>query len=214
MASAIVSCCKSLPRFLALCALASIAGSASAASETYEISDLRFIGPSNQNGYPLPVDVLESGVVGHFRWSYTAGDFQNGTGSLLDLVLPITPLPLSLALTSATLAGLSGTAPANLHDVTYDFSIVFKPSLNGLGQTTHVGPGSSFDFTGNYGALSFPGEWVGQITAGTIAPVRAAVPEPGSLQLLTFGGAVLGCAARRRRTATRKRPRTAAPRSA
>jgi len=58
---------------------------------------------------------------------------------ICNLVLPITPMPLSILSTSATMAGLSGAVPGNVHDVTYDFSIVFQHALTRPGQTTHAG---------------------------------------------------------------------------
>jgi len=192
-----------LSRVVIAFTLGSSAISAQALDQTYEISDLRFHGPADQNGWPIPVDVFEPGVVGHFLWTYTVGDFQNGKGTLLDLVLPITPLPLSEATTSVDLGQLSGTIPPDLHDMTYDFSIVFQSALTKPGQSTVVDPASTFDFTGSYMGSSPLSEWRGNIIAGTIAPLSSPVPEPSGTLLSAIGAAATLWGIRRRQPGAR-----------
>lgn len=197
-----------------------VAGEARADAVTFAISDLVFAGPSGQNGLPAPISVSEPGINGHLKWTYTPGDFSNGTGTLLDLTLPITYYLLSDATISIGNTGITGTNPGNFHNLTYDWAIVFSQALTGPNQSTSVNPASStFDFTGIYG--TFNGEWIGSIIGGTISPltggtvppvaggtvppvaggtvpsITASVPEPSTYAMLLAGLGLLGFVTRR-----------------
>ena len=191
------------PRTLAF-ALLSTASLAQAGSVVFTLSDLHLQGPSGQNGWPLAVDVTVPGAAGHFRWTYVDGDFQNGTATLLDLALPITSLPLSLATTTASLTAVTGTYAGNAQNLSYDFSIVFTHALGSATDSTSIDAGAStFDFTGAYAGGSPFSEWTGSIVGGTVGPSAAVVPgvpEP-STALLTLAGGCLAWVALRRRPA-------------
>jgi hypothetical protein len=147
---------------------------AAADSVTFVLRDLVFACTPGSNNLPNQVTVSEPGIDGHLKWTYPAGDFQSGTGTLLDLTLPFTTFPLSSAIITVDNAGITGAQPGNTHDLTYDFQISFSQALSSPSQSTTVNPSSStFDFTGNWfyaPGLYFSGEWLGNITAGTISP--------------------------------------------
>lgn len=189
-----------------------VVGEARADAVTFAISDLVFSGPTGQNGWPAPISASKPGIDGHFKWTYTPGDFSNGTGTLLDLTLPISYYPLADATISIGSTGIIGTNPGNFHNLTYDWAIVFSQALTGPNQSTSVNPASStFDFTGIYG--TFNGEWIGSITGGTISPltggtvppfaggtvpsITASVPEPSTYAMLLAGLGLLGFVTRR-----------------
>jgi hypothetical protein len=136
-------------------------------STTFVLEDLNFQFPADQNGWPVSFDIPEPGVDGQFTWTYNSGDFANGTGKLIDLDLPITSFPLSEALLTVDLTGITGTNPGNFHNLTYDFALNFSPALSGPTSTANVT--GNVDFTGTY--LYFGGEWVGTVTSGTVHPV-------------------------------------------
>ena len=162
-----------------------------ALSATYELRDLRFTGPSGQNGYPVPVDIFQPGVSGHFVWNYVDGSFSGGSGILLDLTLPITSLPLADATTTVELSGLTGTYPPNLHGITYDFVMKFSPAISAPDLSTKIDAGSStFDFTGSYMGSNSDSEWTGHIS-GNVSPV----PETDSASMLLLGLGLASCAA-------------------
>ena len=191
---------KAFPAIFAVAAFCLvIVPSARAASITYVLKDLRFDVPGGENGIVNPISILEPGVDGHFVWTYPAGDFQGGVGTLLDLTLPFTTFPLSSAITSVDLTGITGAQPGNTHNLTYDFTIRFLPALSGPAQTVGINPtASNFDFTGNWfyaPGLSFSGEWIGNITSGTVSPV----PEPSTAWLLGIAMSLFSLIAMRQR---------------
>lgn len=178
---------NALPRWL--CALSILMlgllggiSSANAISVTYALIDLRFTGPA-QNGYPMPVDIFQPGVSGHFEWNYVDGNFAGGSGVLLDLTLPITSLPLADATTAVELSGLTGTYPPDLHGITYDFVMTFSHAISAPGMSTSIDPRSStFDFTGSHFGSGSDVEWMGNIS-GTVSPV----PELNSASMVLVG---------------------------
>jgi hypothetical protein len=186
--------------------LVAMAPASHAASVVFTLSDLHFSGPAGQNGWPLAVDVVEPGAVGHFRWTYADGNFQNGAATLLDISLPITSLTLSDVSTTTDLTGITGTYPGNVHNLTYDFKIVFANALSSPGDTASVdASASTFDFTGSYAGGSPLSEWTGNIVGGTISASVPAVPEP-STALLTAAGAALALLRVHRRRTSRSDP--------
>ena len=107
---------------------------------------------------------------GLFTWTYAPGNFAGGTGQIVSLDLPFTPYrwfdPLGLD-------GISGVAPANIDNVSYDFAINYAQPLTGPTSSTTIASGS-YDFTGTWyysPGAGFNGEFIGTVTGGRVVPV-------------------------------------------
>jgi hypothetical protein len=143
-------------------------------STTFILQDLVFTGAAGQNNWTPPLYISEPGIDGHLLWTYTPGDFANGTGVLEDLTLPITYFPFASAVLTVDATGITGTQTVNTQNLTYDFQINFTPSLTSPTQGASINPATStFNFTGYYTpapSVILNGEWLGNISGGTIVP--------------------------------------------
>jgi hypothetical protein len=157
----------------ALLVSAGAPSSAHAATATFVIKDLVLSCPGGQNGIVNPFTQSQPGVCGHILWTYTPGDFANGSGKVLDLSMPITTFPSSSAIFTVDNTGITGSQPGNVHDITYDFTMNFSPALSSPTSVASIAPSSAFDFTGSYfyaPGLYFSGEWLGTFSGGSIVP--------------------------------------------
>ena len=173
---------------------------AAANTVTFDVKNIDFH-ITSVNGLP-PMGVLDYLGNAQFTWTYTVGDFANGSGALDFVTNPFDGSPGGyLTADAADLTGLSTTlANANVQNLSYDIAVNFAAGLTGPNSSTVVN-GGSFDITGNYPGLPFlRGEFVGSITGGSVGPVGVAnVPEPETYAILLAGLGVLGFKARRRK---------------
>ncbi len=138
----------------------------------------------------LPFVFAHTGY-GQFSWTYSAGDFANGTGQLLSIQFPTISTGSGTTFT-ADLTGLTGTDGASIQNQTYDFAINFAAGLTSPTSQVAV-TGGNYDFTGIYyyaPGAGTGGEFLGSVTGGVVTP---SVPEPVPLfALLGLTGLFLG----------------------
>jgi hypothetical protein len=153
-----------------------IAGSQAARAQTltaiYGLSGVIFTADS-VNGNP-PLFLTTNVMSGTFVWNYTAGDFQNGSGRFIDLVIPWTWHSFTSMTLTIDSSSLTGTLPGNFHCDGVDFGITLSPGLSSPTQGTSIATSSStFDIWD-----SLCNEYVGHVTAGNVLPLP---PPPGYL---------------------------------
>ena len=102
-----------------------------------------------------------------FTWTYTAGNFANGAGVLNYLDTSSFQSAEYPLITTADLAGITTSVAGNIDNAAYDVAINFAPGLTGPTSHTIV-TGGSFDISNIWN-----GEWVGNITGGTVDPAPA-----------------------------------------
>ncbi len=153
----------------------SLATSASALSITYNMTGITWVNDT-MSGLPM----VETHVTtGQFVFNCNAGDFANGSETILSLDSPFHPFSPAF-ITQVGSTGLTITDPGNTQNLTYDVAMNFSLSPSG-GTIT----GGTYDITGVN--AFFQGEFLGHITAGVITPV----PEPTTLGALAMGALLL-----------------------
>lgn len=81
---------------------------------------------------------------GSFEWTYTVGDFENGTGEFTSLSVPWWSSGLAELEATFEPKAIEIVMPLNLHDHGFDLTLVFEPPL-APGQVSVVDPSSHFD---------------------------------------------------------------------
>jgi len=143
----------------------------------------------SQSGSALNVAFVLSGITysntsgifdvttgsGLIAWNYAAGDFQNGTGSLVYLNLPPYTVPPSYPTTYTVDASqITGQlANANVDTYWYDFAINFTPALSGPNSRASIT--GNYDLTGSRPDIGFSGNFLGTIIGGTVTPYQPAL---------------------------------------
>ena len=110
---------------------------------------------------------------GLITWTYTPGDFANGTGHYIYVNLPPYTVPPYYATTyDVTTTQITGQlANANVDTYWYDWMITFAPALATPNSTAHI-TGGSYDLTGSNPDFGFYGNFLGQIVGGTVSPYQ------------------------------------------
>ena len=105
---------------------------------------------------------------GYFTWTYTQGDFENGTGEFLYLDIPGTAHDHTDLLATIETGGIEITLEGSVHDDGVDITLKFLTPLSPTGTSvinTATDPAvvSKFDIGGN-------GFYSGTIVSGSVAP--------------------------------------------
>jgi hypothetical protein len=105
---------------------------------------------------------------GLITWTYTPGDFSNGTGQLIHVNLPPDTVPPYYDTTySVTSTDITGQlANANVDCYWYDWHITFAPALSSPNSTAQI-TGGSYELTRGSCA-----NFLGQVIGGTITPYQ------------------------------------------
>ena len=167
-------------------AMLAVPAAAHADTATFDVQNLAF-SVTTINGNPA------TGVYygnARFTWTYAAGDFGGGSGTLDSFYSPFVPYPSYAKIITADLTGIAISLLQNLDNVSYDIQVNFASGLTGPGSATTV-TGGNFDVSNIYG-----GEWVGTFTGGS---VTSAVPEINSGYMMLAGLGLVGFVARARR---------------
>jgi hypothetical protein len=104
---------------------------------------------------------------GYFSWTYTVGDFENGTGVFHCLDIPGTAHDHTDLLATIEPGSTEITLDANVHDdgvdITFKFLTPLSPTGTSVINTEAVPAVSKFDIGGN-------GFYAGDIISGNVAP--------------------------------------------
>jgi len=169
-----------------------LSGSATADVATFDVTNIDFH-VSALNGLPPLGGSADYFGSARFTWTYTAGDFAGGTGTLGFITNPFGGSPGGYPVTNTVdLSGFSTTlaGSTNIDSLAYDIAVNFAPGLTGPTSSTMVS-GGSFDLTGAYPGLSFlSGEFTGTITGGQVTVQN--VPEPANVVLMLCGLGLTG----------------------
>jgi len=109
---------------------------------------------------------------GLIEWTYTAGDFQNGTGQYVFVNLPPYTVPPSAAygpVYTADASMVTGTITQNVDTYWYDFTINYSPALSNPNSTASI-TGGNYDLYGSNPNIGFSGNFLGQVIGGTVTP--------------------------------------------
>ena len=157
-------------------------GAATADSTTFDLNGITWVNDT-LNGFSYGGTHVTNGEL---VWTYTAGDFVNGTGTLSFLNSPYSFMPGG-AISTVDTTQITVTDQGNTQNLTYDVAINFLPNLTATGATIASG---TYDITGSDGYVG--GEFIGHITGGTVTPA----PEPVSA--ISLAGGLLALSRRRR----------------
>jgi hypothetical protein len=145
-------------RWLVWCALGLIACQASAEKIYYSLDNVWF----QEDG-----ESSTEQMHGYFSWTYTQGDFENGTGVFHYMDIPGTAHDHTDLLTTIEPGAIEITLDANVHDDGVDITFKFLTPLTPTGTSvidTEADPAvSKFDIGGN-------GFYKGTIVSGSVAP--------------------------------------------
>lgn len=130
-------------------------------------------------------------LTGQITWTYAAGSFNAGSGTIDSLTLPYGwAFPQSNSTSSLDLGGIQASQTGNTHDYTYDLAINFDQQPTGPLSTSTLS--GSYDLAPVSNGYFGNGEAIGTVT-GTLSPQGAGpVPEPSTLSTFLTG---LGLAA-------------------
>jgi len=106
-------------------------------------------------------------MTGQFAWTYRAGDFANGTGTVTELIVPYSGKGIGALTLVLDNTSLTGTLPGNFHGQGVDFGLTFTPALASPTQSVSVATSSSFDIWDYSGR-----ERLGTVTTGQIVPYQ------------------------------------------
>lgn len=169
---------------LATLLVGTLAVSAHAATAVYVLKDVTFTA-SAINGNPVqpPFTPPTAKMTGIFVWTYSPGDFANGTGNFTEVTIPWTYYGLGPSTISSNSYGqylsfaidptsLNGTlAGPSVHSQGIDFQINLSPVLSDPSQGTGIGTSAnSFDIWGADG-----NEYTGSTITGSIVPFQPMV---------------------------------------
>ncbi len=134
-------------------------------------------------------------MTGRFSWTYTPGDFENGSGQFTELNIPGYGSDLSgLAITIAV-EGIEFSLTTSFHDKELDINLRL---LSPLSPDASAPVDLSQDAAGNYASKfvvsGFGSTYRGGFISGSVSPV----PLPGSAWLLLGGLSALGLGIGRR----------------
>ena len=109
---------------------------------------------------------------GLMSWTYTTGDFPNGTGKYLEVNLPPSTVPPSGnygPVYTADAVSVTGTITQNVDCYWYDWAISFSPALSTPNSTAQI-TGGNYDLTFGYCQ-----DAVGHVIGGTVTPYQPAL---------------------------------------
>ncbi len=165
---------KSSRRFTAL--LPALAGvlavhSASALTVAFVLNNITY---SNTSGPFFNGVSTGNGLI---SWTYTAGNFQNGTGDYVLVNLPSYAIQPSAGygpVYTADDVSVTGTITANMDSYWYDFAISYAPALSGPNSTAAI-TGGSYDLLGSQPGTGITGNFLCQVIGGTVTPYAPAL---------------------------------------
>jgi hypothetical protein len=116
--------------------------------------------------YTLENVILDNNqqMTGSFSWTYTEGDFENGTGSFTELNIPGSTHTLDVLNTTIDLTSIEITLDLNLHDDGIDITLFLAQSLS-------PNQSASLDLTRSKYAIGGNGFNEGVFLSGGISPV-------------------------------------------
>jgi len=107
-------------------------------------------------------------MIGYFSWTYTPGDFENGTGQFLYLDIPGTTHDHTDLASTFDPGSIEITLTNNVHDDGVDITLYLSPPLSPT-ETAVIDPStnrvSRFDIGGN-------GFYAGKVISGSVPPIE------------------------------------------
>jgi len=182
----------SLGAVIASLILAAPALQAQTLTKHFQLDNVWLLPDTTHPGYPAQP------MTGRFDWIYTAGDFENGTGSFTQISLPWVGLSLSDLNFTFELDSIEITLNGSYHDLGVDVMLIFAsdlsptaPSLVDLG-ASHFELQNGITYKGHFiSGSAIPDNDLNLIVSGACPAVQfqisGATPN-GSVALLRAGG--------------------------
>ncbi|MGJ8650316.1 MAG: hypothetical protein ACSHX4_08145 [Opitutaceae bacterium] len=154
---------EKIPLFSKLLCIGLLAGAQARAETIYYAFDNVFF---QKEGTPLNLAQMH----GYFSWTYTAGDFENGTGTLIYVDIPGTVHGVEDLIVTIETGGLEISLDGSFHDDGVDVSLKFLTDLSPSAPSAiDTDPESSkFDIGGN-------GFYRGTIYSGSVQPFEFSI---------------------------------------